>query len=145
MWEVMWKSFLDSPLIGHGFFVSSASGSLYVWYVDGNWTAHNVVLQALVTTGIVGASLLAYGLWRSFGPFLLSYRSTIEGRCICLLLLYYSVWAMFNESFLGPVQPESALFFTLIGIAVGSVVQNNQIRRLENSKESLQRTTPATS
>src|SRR3954451_22084831 len=37
MWTAIWDSFLSSPWIGHGYFVSSESGSLYVWYEWTNW------------------------------------------------------------------------------------------------------------
>ena len=38
MWNKMWMSFLDSPFIGHGYFVTTRTGRMYAWYEWGNWT-----------------------------------------------------------------------------------------------------------
>ena len=62
MWATVWDSFLEAPLRGHGYFVSSSSGELFVWNIWANWTAHNMVLQALVSTGIIGAAVLLLGI-----------------------------------------------------------------------------------
>jgi O-antigen ligase len=123
MWEAIWKSFLDSPLIGHGYFVSSAKGELYVWYEWGNWTAHNVWLQVLVSTGVIGAALVLWGLMRAFGGvFWAAVRGTVDARLAILfasLVGWYLIWGAANESFVGPLQPESVVFFTCLGLAAG--------------------------
>jgi O-antigen ligase len=125
MWAAIWDSYCQSPLVGHGYFVSSATGEIYVWYQWTNWTAHNVVLQALVTTGLVGAVLLAFGI--GYPVFRLS-RSRSGDRhasnVFCLVLVvggWFGVWGLFNASLIGPIDPESVVFFTILGIAVGHV------------------------
>jgi len=123
MWEVMWGSYRQSPWIGHGHFVSSETGEIYVWYEWTNWTAHNVVLQALVTTGLVGASLLACGVGSPFFRLLRSRRADSHTRKLFHLVLivgaWFVLWGFFNSSFLGPIEPESVAFFTTFGLAAG--------------------------
>jgi O-antigen ligase len=123
MWEMMIESFLESPLIGHGYFVTSAKGESYMWYSSKNWTAHNVCLQALVTTGIVGSTLLLVGLAVPIASFLRStpsWGAEIKLKPLMMYLLaWYCAWGTLNESFLGPLQPESVILFTAIGVMVG--------------------------
>ncbi|PHS17456.1 MAG: hypothetical protein COA78_03155 [Blastopirellula sp.] len=124
MWDVMWKSFLESPWIGHGYFVSSASGSLEVWYEYGNWTAHNLMLQVLVSTGAIGAVLLVWALCRILKTFIstLSIDSQHNAVIYFLFILgtWFFLWSLMNESFMGPLQPESVVFFTMLGLGIGS-------------------------
>jgi O-antigen ligase len=121
LWQVIWRSYRESPWMGHGYMVSSAKGELYAWYAWGNWTAHNVVLQALVSTGAVGLVLLAGGV---LVPVLVLVRGRPRGHArkvawfAAYLGLWFVVWGMFNESFLGPVEPEPIVFFTTLGLIV---------------------------
>jgi O-antigen ligase len=125
MWAAMWDSYRQSPLIGHGYFVSSATGEIYVWYRWANWTAHNVALQALVTTGLVGAFLLAFGIGYPFFRMLRSRRADRHtGNVFRLVLVvggWFVVWGLFNASLTGPIGPQSVVFFAMLGIAVGHV------------------------
>lgn len=125
MWEAMWGSYRESPWIGHGYFVSSATGEIYVWYRWTNWTAHNVTLQALVTTGLVGAMLLACGIGFPFFRLFRSRRADPHtGKLFHLVLIvgvWFFIWGLFNASFLGPIEPESVVFFVLLGLAAGHV------------------------
>ncbi|MBX3422408.1 MAG: O-antigen ligase family protein [Pirellulaceae bacterium] len=133
MWAAMWTSFLTSPWIGHGYFLSSQTGELEVWYLYDeltgvNWTAHNLWLQAMVSTGMIGLAL-----------FLLAMLAPITALCLraCfnrtwqridswffILLFWYLLWGMLNESFLGPVQPESVVFFFVHGTLIARLCGN---------------------
>jgi O-antigen ligase len=124
LWIAVWAEFLDAPLTGQGYFVTSRVGAIDVWSGPENRTAHNVVLHALVTTGLIGSALLALGLWQAFGravPILWS--GVPADRCLLglfgLLAAWYAGWGMLSESFLGPISPESVTFFSLAGLAVG--------------------------
>jgi O-antigen ligase len=123
MWRAMWKSHLDAPWIGHGYFVSSRTGRMEVWNDVGNRTAHNMVLQVLVTCGRIGLLLFACGLlWPTFHVFGGLSGRFGDGRLLtffALLLTWYLGWGLLNESIAGPVQPESIVFYSLLGIAVG--------------------------
>lgn len=123
MWDAIWTSFLQSPWIGHGYFVSSATGSIEVWYEDGNWTAHNTTLQVLVSTGVVGLCLLLAGL---LIPVAFVLRRTLRNAesaglptLLLTLMTWFAAWGLMNESFMGPLQPESVVFFSVLGMAVG--------------------------
>jgi len=126
MWEVVWQSFMTSPLIGHGYFVSSATGELLVWYEYGNWTAHNGALQVLVSTGLIGGLLMLWGLGRPARIMLASLRQGTEtNRLIHFLLVlatWFFVWGTMNETFVGPLQPESVVFFAMLGLGIGGAL-----------------------
>lgn len=124
MWAEMWRSFRDSPWIGHGYFVTSRTGLVYVWGEWANWTAHNAWLQLLVTTGIVGAFLFALFLvqliWESIR--LSNQRDPASRRYLGFFLvvsLWYLGWGMLNSSIFGPTGPDSVSFFLFAGISIG--------------------------
>jgi O-antigen ligase len=67
LWELIWKQFKTSPLIGHGYFMTSSTGTLDVWGGTSFEDAHNAVLQVLVSTGIVGGVIFLWALLVSLG------------------------------------------------------------------------------
>jgi O-antigen ligase len=131
MWEMMIESFWESPIIGHGYFVTSAKGESYMWYSTKNWTAHNIVLQALVTTGIVGFTFLLVGL--AVPAFFFFRAKPSWGGLVrlkpfmAIIILWYCFWGTLNESFLGPLQPESVIFFTMFGVMVGATIVDRHL------------------
>lgn len=133
MWQAIWQSFLTSPWIGHGYFMSSSTGEIEVWYINGemlgaNWTAHNIWLQALVSTGVIGLSLFVVAL---FTPVVMTcFQAAYErdwkkiNSWFVILLVWYLLWGVLNESFLGPLQPESVVFFLLYGTQIALLSKN---------------------
>jgi O-antigen ligase len=125
MWNAMWKSYLESPLIGHGYFVTSRTGEIDVWYEKGNWTAHNIWLQALVTTGLVGALLFLWGLVRPLRAIRRCASSGVDCRqaasFVRVMVIWYFVWGLFASSFLGGVEAPSVVAFVVLGMGVGNV------------------------
>lgn len=123
MWDKMWRSYEKSPIIGHGFFVTTAKGRIYVWHEWGNWTAHNAGLQILVTLGAVGLGLMLLGFASLVRGVICGSRVLSDvGNTTTLLLLasvWYLGWGFLNESFAGPLLPEVVVFAALIGIAAG--------------------------
>ena len=123
LWEAVWDEFKKSPVIGHGYFVSSKLGRIDVWDGPSNKTAHNVLLQVLVSTGVIGAILFLWGLIQpaaACSKFLLGDpRSRKLAAFLGVVGIWYFGWGLFCESFMGPVQPESVVFFTLLGMAIG--------------------------
>jgi O-antigen ligase len=125
LWEAIWGSYLESPVIGHGYFVTSKDGLLDVWNGPGNHSSHNVGLQILVGTGLIGLllSLVGFG-WPMVAGAMGVCADPAAGRLRAMLLLagvWYLVWGQLCESFMGPVQPESVVFFTLFGAVTGCV------------------------
>ena len=120
----MWASYLDAPALGHGYFVTSRTGGIHVWHETANWSAHNLLLQVLVTTGAAGAALFLTGF--AAVPVLAAVRllRTPHYRGFAALAGLLGAWAfgwgLLNESFMGPLQPESVLYFFLYGLAVGT-------------------------
>jgi O-antigen ligase len=133
MWTAMWNSYLQSPWIGHGYFVCSSTGELYVWYYWGNWTAHNFWLQVLVSTGLVGCCCMIWALIQMAISLLLA---VLRGHCewqfgamIGAVMIWQIGWGINNESFAGPVQPECVVYLVLLGLVAGRIASG----RLENS------------
>jgi O-antigen ligase len=125
MWETIWESCQQSIWLGHGYSVCSPTGELFIWYEWSNWTAHNVVLQCLMSTGLVGLTLLMWALARIGYQWMRNYyRGRLSRELTVFLIvmcLWNVVWGAFNSSFLGPVSPESVTFYVLIGLAVGAI------------------------
>ena len=125
MWEAIWRSFKEAPWKGHGYFVTSKNGEIYVWYIWGNWTAHNAWLQVLVTTGIIGTGIFCCHLLMLAGSMIhLANQKTAEPRRILCFFLFmggwYSIWGLLNSSIFGPTSPETVVFFVLTGLFVAS-------------------------
>jgi O-antigen ligase len=124
LWEAVWAEILKSPLVGHGYFVTSEGGEIDVWSGPANRTAHNVLLQVIVSTGAIGTLFFLWGLARPLaacGRFL---RASPPGRVLAAFLgvvgIWYAGWGLCSESFMGTVQPESVVFFTLLGMGIGN-------------------------
>lgn len=125
LWEAIWVEHQKSPLLGHGYFVTSSNGLLDVWSGPANRTAHNLLLQVLSSTGLIGLCLF---LWAA-GRLVLTTGSTLRRIAsfsplpVLMIVVggWYLGWSQLCISFLGPVQPESIVFFSLLGIAIGQV------------------------
>lgn len=132
MWTVMLESWRQSPLIGHGYFVSSATGEIEAWHDEGNFTAHNVYIQALVSTGIIGLALFVWGIFQMF--IVATVKNALQpqnrplAKLLCVLALWYLAWGLMNDSILGPVQPETVVLYTVLGLALGQAFPHAAVR-----------------
>ena len=125
MWTAIWDSYLESPILGHGFFVSSSGGELFVWHSLSNHTAHNMLLQALVSTGVVGLVLI---LWWGFRLLRLSLSPGIgiDRRYYSIFIpvgLWFLVWSLLIAAFLGPIRPESVSYAVIVGLFTSRIMQ----------------------
>ncbi|MEN1681380.1 MAG: O-antigen ligase family protein [Planctomycetota bacterium] len=131
MWQAVWGQFEMSPIIGHGYFVSSASGELDVWDGPANHTAHNIGLQVLVSTGVIGAVLFVAATARVVSEVFVLRRGDSIARgafaFTALLGVWYAGWSQTCISFLGPILPESVAFFVVLGVAVGQAVRTRTL------------------
>lgn len=124
MWQAIWGQILLSPWIGHGYFVTSAKGEITVWFVTTNHLSHNLMLQSLSTTGIIGTSILCAALasmirrtWRLWTQ---SRSDQAMDYCCSIttatMLVWYAGWSLLASSFIGPLRPESLIFFLILGL-----------------------------
>lgn len=123
MWEAVWKEFVKSPVIGHGYFVSSETGRLAVWNSRANHDAHHIVLQVLVSTGLIGGVLFGWAVLRAISELLrlmiCSTRGSFDrefGWLFLIIGLWYVGWSQGCVTFMGPIRPESVVFFALLGL-----------------------------
>jgi O-antigen ligase len=123
MWSVIWGEFLKSPIIGHGYHITSETGAIEVWNLVANHTAHNIYLQVLAGTGIIGMMLFLVAMTS-----LLLHVQYLRGRgqwaarvgwILFFSALWFLGWSLTCVSFIGPVRAESVVFFTLVGVGVG--------------------------
>lgn len=122
LWIAILEQVQLSPIIGHGYFVTSADGLLDVWEGPSNFDAHNVVLQVVATTGLIGLVLMAIAAQRSLLALAILIRCSPASRhlaiLIALVFLWYFAWGIGCTTFLGPVRPESVIFFGLFAVLV---------------------------
>lgn len=121
MWQKVWDSYLESPLLGHGYFMTSNTGQILVWDELGNWTAHNLGLQLLATLGVVGAVLFVVGIGSVVIRVIFQLGvndKSIHQTAVFLLaiFLWFAGWGLLNASILGPLQPESVIFAVVLGL-----------------------------
>jgi len=123
LWEIVWNEFCRSPLRGWGYFVTSEAGVIEVWSFPGsNLTAHNVLLQVLASTGLIGGVLFVWALAVPFFRVLRSAASGVKARELVvfmfLLWAWYLGWGQLCSSFMGPIQPETVVFYSTMGLAL---------------------------
>jgi len=128
LWETLLVEFWKSPMLGHGYLVTSQAGQVFVWGQFANQDAHNVFFQPFVSTGIIGGVILVLAAWRLVSSVYRLFYFNPAGtdlRELALLWVilgtWYLGWGMGCTSFLGPVRPESVVFFGMLGLLVGGI------------------------
>jgi O-antigen ligase len=127
LWEIIWEEYWKSPLIGHGYFVTSEAGEFRAWYMTANFTAHNIYLQILASTGLIGFLLFAAAMVSLATAFwsLLRFDRLARQVAVMLILIaiWYLGWSLLCVSFVGPVRGESVFFFAFVGVGLGQVAR----------------------
>lgn len=123
LWEAIWQEYMKSPIGGLGYFVTSTTGELDVWFVPRNYTAHNQMFQVLATTGIVGLALFLSGLAIPFqlvvSKILRNDSRGRTARSVAVIFLWMTLWGLLNSSFSGPLSTSSITFWIIVGLAIG--------------------------
>jgi len=121
MWSIAWKSFQDSPIFGHGYYIMTSTGFFQVWGKLQWQTAHNAFLHVVTGLGLMGTFFLFWALASAMRPCIAALRD--PGRMVEFLALamvaWYCAMGMFELSFFGPVDTAVVIFFVLLGIAAG--------------------------
>ena len=116
LWALALTSFRESPLLGHGYYMLSSSGTMYVWQKQQYQTAHNLGLHVLTGTGTIGALLFLWGFGVAFAPIVGARREKLMFLTL-LLSAWFLLVGCFELSILGPVDPASVAFFAILGAA----------------------------
>ncbi len=123
LWEAIWQEYLKSPIMGLGYFVTSTTGELDVWFVPRNYTAHNQLFQVLATTGMIGLVLFFSGLAIPFrlvmSKLFLKDSRGRAARSVAVIFIWLALWGLLNSSFSGPLGTSSIAFWIIVGLAVG--------------------------
>ncbi len=108
MWQAVWGEFVHSPILGHGYFVTSRNGKLDVWYGPSNHDAHNTLLQTLSTTGIIGCTLFCIAIART-AFLLITCFGLDQATCrtgkwegLAWLILFMSIWYLVGAKVVFP-------------------------------------------
>lgn len=132
MWSAIWAEYQYAPIGGHGYFITSRTGELLVWNILANHPAHNVALQVLSSTGLIGLILFLGGLVQIASRSLRLLSADLFGQRMgalaALMTLWYLGWSLGCASFMGPLRSESVVFFTLVGLCLG---ERNRIQKDE--------------
>ncbi|MCA9191951.1 MAG: O-antigen ligase family protein [Planctomycetales bacterium] len=125
LWEIVWDEYMQSPLRGCGYFVTSHAGEIDVWGDVKNYTAHNQVLQLLSTTGLVGLTLFLMSLVLPFQRVVSAARElNMTGNIAkfsVAVIAWLLLWGLLNESFCGPIGSATIVYYTLLGIMLSSL------------------------
>jgi O-antigen ligase len=135
VWDIAIKSFLESPLFGHGYYLMTSTGTMYVWGAQRWQTAHNIYLHVLSGTGLMGFFLLAWALFFVLSPLARCLKAGTHVQRVALfvflLVAWYLALGFFELSFGGPIDPEVVLFFLILGVAAGEIAtQQTRAARL---------------
>jgi O-antigen ligase len=114
LWIRALESFRETPVLGHGYFMLSRSGTMYVWLKNQYQTAHNLYLHVLTGTGIVGVLLFLWACGTAIG------KPTLSPQYFMTLVLtaWFALVGLFELSILGPMDPSTVLFFVTLGATV---------------------------
>lgn len=129
MWSIAWRSFEESPIFGHGYYVMTDTGIFEVWGKEQWQTAHNAYLHAVTGLGLIGVFFLAWTLASVSGPLLAGLRDlggTHKVEFLALVMLaWYCAFGLFELSFFGPIDTAVVIFFALLGISSARAISGS--------------------
>ncbi|MEM6468776.1 MAG: O-antigen ligase family protein [Planctomycetota bacterium] len=133
MWTAIWAEYRHSPVCGHGYAITSRNGEIEVWNIVANHTAHNLILQILASTGLVGLCLFLFAVGKATVSALQLFRSDRFSRHLAalfaLMALWFVGWSFGCVSFIGPLRSESVVFYSLLGLCLGEM-ERSRLRQI---------------
>lgn len=124
IWEQSIRSFAKSPIIGHGYFMITSTGKMDTFGGAEHFSSpHNFFLALLNGTGVIGAFLLIWGLWRVLLPAFLTLISQYKKRkresvLIVVVTFWFGLVGLLDRGLLDAIRPQVVLFFVLAGLAI---------------------------
>jgi O-antigen ligase len=123
LWQDLFNYFIvHSPLLGNGYFVTlPTSGFVEVEHEERpTFGAHNLLLQVLTGTGIVGGILFIWGICRVLAPLIRNIFLRSEQNSLTIVASFIVIWflgqGVFEVSFLSAIRPSIIIFFVVLGI-----------------------------
>jgi hypothetical protein len=64
-------------------------------------------------------------------------QSEKSAMILVFIAVWYTAWGLLNESFVGPLMPESVVFAAIIGVGAGIGSQRNLLRAAQRNDQRL--------
>lgn len=125
LWQSGWQAFLQKPILGYGL---ENQKEVYVKYYRSDWAlyarpntysdrAHNIILDTLLTGGVLGLGFFIVFLWWVYRNLLLAFNKEEYQEVAAFLLWSLSVYLvslMFNFS----VTPTNIYFWFIVSLSI---------------------------
>jgi len=121
IYKTAWQDFLSSPLIGTSYVVSFENSS-----------PHNIVLESLMATGILGSSFLFIALWRALRGIIRLLRGLrgTEGTCLALLAVVQLAMGLTS----GSISQSPGLWISVALVTVMGTPESSLCHQAHNRK-----------
>lgn len=118
-WSQVLGDIPKSPVGGHGYSMATTTGKLWREGRLVRYTAHNLLLNVISGTGIVGVILFLWGLLRLFSANWRRFRLSRDNRLPYLALItltYLLLWGVLGDSIVAALVPTTVSIFVVIGL-----------------------------
>jgi len=128
IWNYAIKSFLQSPIIGHGYFIMSPIGLVDVWGTNTWKLTHSIFLHILTGVGIIGMILFLWAMLKILRIIQSGLKRGGEKKRVaiwCSLIFgWFLLVGIYEISFFGQINAVTMFFYITLGIAFGRLKNN---------------------